>query len=193
MQWRRVMRRSAILGVALAVGFAGTAAAKSGDSKPRDRGPIAYAACPICVPVGIAALRAAVVAARAARVARAARLMAAASRAFSRAQRVRRAAISKAVRAAKRVSGHGPRWVKRNWNNLPKAAKACLGGGATMLTQDFAKDNKITELEFHSFVLFHYPLADWTEINWNLQFDFSEKKDAIVAACLAGMVGSRFQ
>lgn len=184
---------TAVLAIATTLAVAAPASAKTADAhQQRDRGPVAHAAfCPPCIPVGVVALRAAITAAKASRYARAARLMSAASRQFATDQRVRRAAIQKAVDGARRVAPHGSKWLKRNWANLPKDAKWCLGGGAAMLTKDYAEDGKIDETEFKSFILFHYPLADWTEINWNTEFDFDEKKDSIVAACLAGMVGGR--
>jgi hypothetical protein len=169
------------------------AASTAGDPGKRERrGPIARAAvCIPCVPIGAAALRAAITAARAARAARVARQMAAAARQFAKEVRIRRRAISRAVAGARRVAPRGRRWVRRNWPKLPIDARRCLGGGAALLTTDLVDGGVVTEVEWDAFIAFHMPLADPVELFSNTQFDFSVEKDAIVAACLAGMVGGR--
>jgi hypothetical protein len=189
---RRGLAVAGLAAIALLASTATASAAAPVRERPDDRGPIARASfCIVCVPVGLAALRAAAAAARAARAAKAARQMIAASRAFTKAQRVRRKAIRAAVAGARRVAPHGPRWIKRNWGRLKLDVRRCLGGGAALLTADIVDGDTITEVEWQSFIAFHMPTVSPLELWSSPQFDFSDAKDPIIAACLAGMVSAR--
>jgi hypothetical protein len=174
----------AALAITIMSGSTASAAASPGDRGPEQR-PIAYAACPWCLPAAVLAVRAAI----AIRTAQAVTAVVSVSRYASVTFRsaVSRSRISRAVTYSKQIARHSPRWVRRKWNGFPKSTRACLKGAGLLSTEQIIDGGFVTEQEFDAYLLFNYPvMPPLDKLAFKSAIDWTEPLETAAAGCVVG-------
>lgn len=172
-----------------------TYASISGDEQPTWVHPGAHAACPFCVFVVAAAVRAALVI-RAARAARAIQLAIVAARASARAaDKLTRAGIRRIQTQAGTISRRGASWTKKHWQTFAVKTKACLSTAAFMETGKYLADRKITAEEWSRYVIFGPRLVPQSEsltIVFPIRFTARELSGKAAETAISCAVGAGF-
>jgi hypothetical protein len=178
----------AVLVIALLALPAATASAS--ERAPRSDGaPVAHAACPWCLVAAGVVVRGALLVRTAATVRTVVQVSRFARPAFRRA--VSRKRLRRAVKASKKISRRSRRWVRRNWNKLPKSSRACAKGAGLLSAEQIIDGGFVTEKEFDAYLLFHYPMMPPTDkAEFKDAIDWREPLQTAAAGCVVGWLAS---
>jgi hypothetical protein len=174
----------AVLAIAIMSGGTASAAASPADRGSEQR-PVAYAACPWCLPAAVLVVRAAIAVRTAQTVTAVVSVSRYATQAFRSA--ISRDRLSRAVQHSRNIARHGRRWVKSKWNGFPRSTRACLKGAGLLSTEQIIDGGFVTETEFDALLLFKYPmLPPLDKQQFKAAIDWSEPLETAAAGCVVG-------